>query len=235
MTRLAAEVWLDVRLQARSRLYVIGIVLALLLGLAGRYFFPADALRVVIPAFYLLFLGGSTYAFVAAMLMLERGEGTLDAIRVTPLRIGEYIGSKVATLTAFSAVESLIILFVAGGGADVGFAVLLAGIALMGIFNTLVGIAQAARHDTVTDFLIPGALVVMTVLQLPLFHFLGTWTSPLFYLIPTRAPLVLIEAAFGPVPVWEWVYGLAYSGVAIAAAAFLARRQFIRHVVRGGR
>lgn len=235
MIRLAAEIRQDVRVQARNRLYAIGIGLALILGAVGRYVFPEEALPVVIPAFYLLFIGGSTYMFVASMILLERGEGTLEALRVTPLRLEEYIASKVMTLTVFALIESLIVLFIAFGAGPYNLAALVIGVLLMGALNTLLGIAQVARHDQVTDFLIPGAMLVMMVLQLPLFHFLGTWTGDFWYVIPTRAPLLIVESAFRPLDTAQWVYGVGYSALWLGIAAVLARRQFVRHLVMGGR
>ncbi|MFV1988475.1 MAG: hypothetical protein ACC682_14435 [Gemmatimonadota bacterium] len=235
MSRLLAEMALDVRLQVRNRLYTIGVTVAVLLGLAGRYAFPSEALEVVLPAFFLLFLGGSTYMFVAAMIMLERGDRTLEAVRITPLRLGEYMTSKVVTLTAFTVLESAIIVIIAWGVRDIAVLPLVVGIALLGAINTLLGVAQVAKHETVTDFLVPGAMIVSLVLTLPLFHLLGMWTSPLWYLIPTRAPLALITAAFGPIATGEWIYGVAYGGLWLLIAFLLARRQFTRHVVLGGR
>jgi len=235
VTRLAAEIRLDMMVQARNRLYVIGVALALVLGAVGRWVFPAAALPLAISAFYLLFIGGSTYMFVASMILFERSEGTLEAIRVSPLRLGEYLLSKVTTLSAFALLESLIVLFVAFGIGGYGIAPLVLGVLLLGAFNTLAGIAQVARHETVTDFLIPGAMMVMVVLQLPIFHLLGMWTGTLWYLIPTRAPLLIIEAAFRPLTGLEWAYAVAYSMLSLAAAAWLARRQFLLHLVMGGR
>ena len=235
MTRLAAALRLDARVQRRNRLYAIGITIALVLGAAGRWVFPSAALPVVIPAFYLLFVGGSTYMFVAAMILLERGEGTLDALRVTPLRTAEYLTSKVVTLSLFSLVEGLIVLLVAFGATGYSVAPLAVGLLLMGAFLTLVGIAQVVGHEKVTDFLIPGAMVVMLVFQLPLFHFLGMWQGAIWYAIPTRASLLIIEAAFRPLSAGEWTYALAYSVLAVVAAAALARRRFVLHVLRGGR
>jgi len=235
VTRLVAEMILDVRLQVRNRLYAIGIAMAVLLGLAGRYAFPAEALHAALPAFFLLFLGGSTYMFVAAMIMLERGDRTLEVVRITPLRLGEYLTSKVVTLTTFALLESAIIVLIAYGPGDFDIAALLVGTALLGAINTLLGVAQSAKHETVTDFLFPGAVIISLVLTLPLFHYLGIWTSPVWYLIPSRAPLALIAAAFGPIPRWEWIYGLVYSGMWLVIGGALARRQFTRHVVLGGR
>jgi fluoroquinolone transport system permease protein len=235
MSRMAAAVRIDVALQARNNLYAIGIALAVVLGAVGRYVFPDEVRPIVVPSFYLLFIGGSTYMFVAAMILFERAEGTLAAIRVSPLRLDEYLASKVVTLTTFALAESLIVLLIAFGAGGFHIVPLVVGVLALGAFNTLVGIAQVARHRTVTDFLIPGAMLVMLILQLPIFHFLGMWTGPVWYLIPTRAPLLIIEGAFRPLTGPEWGYAIAYSAVWLLGAARLARSQFVRHLVMGGR
>jgi fluoroquinolone transport system permease protein len=230
MSRLAASLLLDTRLQGRNKLYHIGIALAIGLGVAGRSFFEREALGLVLPVFYLLFLGGTTYMFGASMLILERGERTLDAARVTPLRVSEYIASKVATLSAFALLESLIILFLALGATGFDLPLLIVGIVVMGVFYTLLGVAQVAPYDSVTDFLVPGAMVVMILLQLPLFHVIGVWPSPFWYIVPTLAPLVLMEGAFRPLATWEWIYALGYSALSITAAYRFARVRFAAHL-----
>lgn len=235
MSRWLPTLRLDIRLQARNKLYHIGIALAVLLGFGLRSLFPHEPLRLALPAFYLLILGGSTYIFVAGMVLLEWGEGTLDAQKVTPLRLREYLGSKTATLTGFSMVEGLIVLLIAYGIRDLRPIALLAGLGAMGALYTLIGLAQVARHESVTDFLIPGAIVGITVLQLPIFPLLGIWPSPIWYIIPTQAPLILIEAAFRPVAIWELVYAVGYGALALAVSYRLARAQFARHLDMGGR
>jgi len=227
--RGVATVLLDVRLQARSRLYHIGLALAVALGLAARHLVEPVALRVVIPVFFLLFLGSTTYMFGSSMVLLERTEGTLGALRVTPLRVGEYVASKVITLSGFALVESAVVLLIAVGPAALPPA-FLPGALAMGVLYTLLGLAQVAPHDTVTGFLVPGAMVATLVLQLPLFPFFGLWPSPLWHLVPTYAPLVLLEAAVRPIAAWEWVYGVGYCALTIAGGWWLVRRRFVRHL-----
>ena len=102
MSSLAAALTLDLRLQARSRLYQVGVVVALLMGVAARYFFPAEVVGRLLPALYLLALGGTTYMVGASLVLMERSEGTLRALRASPLTASEYIAAKVLTLTAFA-------------------------------------------------------------------------------------------------------------------------------------
>ena len=45
--------------------------------------------------------GGTTFMFGASMLLLEKSQGTLQALQVSPLTSTEYPGSKAAALTTF--------------------------------------------------------------------------------------------------------------------------------------
>ncbi|CAN0598147.1 unnamed protein product, partial [Laminaria digitata] len=96
-----AQLRLDVRLQARSRLYVIGIVVSVMLGALGRFLIGPQHAAQAVPILYLLGLGGTTYIYGATMVLLERSEGTLLALRVSPLSEKTYLLSKLINLTAF--------------------------------------------------------------------------------------------------------------------------------------
>ena len=113
MSLLLATLKLDVRLQARSKLYAIGIVVAILLGLAGRFFVHPDYAGKLLAVFYLAGLGSTTYMFSASLVLLEKSQGTLLALRTTPLTSTAYIASKVITLTSFAALESAIVYAIA--------------------------------------------------------------------------------------------------------------------------
>lgn len=230
MRRLLSTIRLDVRLQARAKLYHIGLALAVVIGLAGRFFVSPEAMGRVLPVFFLLFLGSSTYIFGAGMVLLERGQGTLGAMRVTPIRSGEYLGSKILTLSTFALAESAVVLLIALGPTGFEPLLLVPGILAMAVFYTLVGLAQVASSDSVTDFLVPGAIVVSLILQSPLYPFLGLWQSPLWYVVPTYAPLTLLEAAFRPIEAWEWIYAIGYGLLAIIGCRWLVERRFARHV-----
>ena len=81
MSTLPATVHLDVKLQARSKLYAIGILMAVLLGVAGRYMVQPDYAIQVLAVFYLTGIGATTYFFAASLVLLEKSEGTLQALR----------------------------------------------------------------------------------------------------------------------------------------------------------
>ncbi|MEZ4519868.1 MAG: hypothetical protein R3C44_24570 [Chloroflexota bacterium] len=235
MTRLAATTRLDMSVQLRANLYYISIGLAVLLGLALRFLVPEQYLAGMIPAFYLTGIGGTTYIFVAGMLMFEKGERTLAAQIVSPLTVNEYLIAKVVSLTLVVLLESTIVLLLAAGFSGYNPFLLYAGILFLAIGMTLGGFIQASPYDSVTDFLVP-AVAILLVLQLPLFFITGISTSPLWYLVPTTAPALLLKAAFVPAAVetWEIIYGFVYSIIWIVGLFFLARRAFYRNIILKG-
>lgn len=230
MSQLVDTVKLDVLLQARSRLYAIGIGVSVLFGLGGRFFFSPDYAGNVLAIFFLSAIGVSTYFFGAALVLLEKSQGTLDALRTSPLTAGTYLASKAITLTAFALVESAVVYAVAFLGVPFHPVPLILGVVLLGLIQTLVGLGQVAPHDAVPSFLIPGAVVIGTVFQLPAFWVLEVGPPWLWYLVPTHGTVLMMVGAFRPLATWQWIYATLVSLAALAAAGEWARRRFARHV-----
>ena len=108
MTRLAATLAADVRVQFRNGFY-LATAFVVTCSVVGLRWLPTDVAALLLPVVVLENIVVNTFYFVSALLLLERGEGTLAAQSVTPLRADEYLASKVLTLTALSLVESLLI------------------------------------------------------------------------------------------------------------------------------
>ncbi|MEM8883195.1 MAG: hypothetical protein AAGD14_03915 [Planctomycetota bacterium] len=228
MSRMRAAIRQDVRLQARAKLYAIGIAVALLMGLAGRFFFASDQAAVVLPLFYLLGLGGTTFMFGASMLLLEKSDGTLAALRVSPLTAQEYLRSKAVTLTGFALFESAIVFaFVYREGA-VQPTWLLAGLVALGLSYTYIGIGMACAYDSVTAFLFPSATLVSVVMQLPFLGPLGIGEPWAWRIVPTAGPLDLMRAGFGAdVPLG---YAVGMSLALVVGSMLYATMRFRRHI-----
>lgn len=237
--RLAAAVKLDTRVQARNQLWGISIGVAVLAAGALAWLSPPERIGGTVPMTLLMFAGGSTLLYVTAMILLERGDGTLAAISVSPLRPWEYLASKVATLTALATAEALIITY--GAIAIVsrqGPVVwpgpwLLVGVLALGAMHVLIGVVIVVRYDKINEVLLPMSMVA-SVLQIPALWMIGALEHPLWLAIPSAAPTMLIRAAFVPLSTGEWIYALGYTTVATAGLAVWARRAFSRHVTRRG-
>lgn len=230
MSALSASMRLDVRLQSRSRLYWIGLVVAVLLGLLVRFLVPAEAIGRGLAAFYILGLGGTTFMFGASMLLLERGERTIDALRVSTIRTRDYLWSKALTLTVFATVESLVVYAIAARGVQTNFILLFLGVLVLGLLYTWLGLGLAAPHTAVTTFLVPQGVVVSLVLQLPFLSLLGIGPPELWMLIPSMAPMLLLVGAFEALTPGQWVYAVFMSAASLAGTWGFATRQFRQHI-----
>ncbi len=237
MNRLLSAIKTDVLVQWRNKLYAIGIGVGALVAIGLATLAAPRHMHLVIPALMLIVIGGSTMLYVAGMVLFERDEGTLNAVMVSPLRPSEYLWSKIVTLTALATLESTVMI----GGAMLlvswsqplvlpNVPLLLTGIMAIGIIYTLIGAIMIVRYHTLTDFLIPMAGVAI-VLQLPFLHFLGVVVHPLFLVIPTSAPTVLMQGAYRELASWEWWYAVSYTAALIMFLTAWSFRAFHKHVV----
>lgn len=228
MNRLLATIRWDIQLQFRNGFYYASVFVALI-WIALLTQAPGLDLNLLLPAFILGNLVMNTFYFIAGLVLLEKGEGTLEAQVVTPLRTWEYLASKVITLTLLSLVECLAIVSFSYG---LGFRMipLLLGITLLAVLYCLYGFVVVARYDSINEYLFPSVFYT-TILSIPLLDYFGLVKSWLFYLHPIQAPLVLLQAAFQPVPSWQIVYGLAYAALWSALIYEMTRRAFYRFIV----
>jgi len=234
VSRLVATLACDVRLQFRNGFYwAVAFLLATLVVVIGRL--PSLDWAPVLPPLVLGNLSLATFFFMAGLLLLEKEEGTLEALVVTPLTAGEYLGSKLVTLTGLSIVEHLVICVITVGF-DFSPLPLVAGVVSAAALYCLAGFAAAVRYDSINELLFP-TVVWVTLFALPILDYAGLWSTWLVYLHPFQAPLVILEGAFFPLETWEWVYGLGYAALWVWLAFMWSRREFGRFVIAtaGGR
>ncbi|MAQ15263.1 MAG: hypothetical protein CMN30_10780 [Sandaracinus sp.] len=239
--RLAAAMRLDARVQARNQLLPISVVVAALGSGMLAWLSTPERLARTVPLGVLAFVGGSTLLYVMAMIVLERADGTLAALIVSPLRPAEYLGSKVVTLTTLASIEAAILvggtyglLAAQGESAPLPRLALLAlGVVVLGVLHVLLGVVIVVPHRRLMDVLVPMSLVAL-VLQAPAVWFVGAVDAPWLLAIPSAPPTMLVRGAFVPLAPWEWAYGLGGSAFVIAVAVPWALRRFRRHVVEAG-
>lgn len=192
---------------------------------------PAGTLNLplLLPPVLAINLVAVSFYYISALVLLEKGEGSLAAVAVSPLRTGEYLGSKAATLTLLGMAESgLLVGLIYGLGVRPW---LLVGLGLLCALYALLGFAAVARYDAINSYLLPSIGYVIG-LTLPLVGYFGFWHSPLFWLHPIQPALTLLAGGWRPLAPWEIGYGLG-AGVAWCAVAYgLAARAFRKFVVR---
>lgn len=218
----------DIRLQFRNGFYYATLIVAVTAAILLRQL-PKDTLAWVLPVFILGNLLMNGFYFISGLVLLEKGEGTLEAQVVTPLRSQEYLIAKVATLTLLSLVENLAIVALTYGF-GLHLLQVLVGLALATPLFALFGFMVVVRYDAVNEFLLP-SIGFAALLSLPMVTYLGLDLSWLIFLHPLQGGMLWLTAAFQSIPSWQLIFSLLYSLAWIAAGAYLSRRAFYRFVI----
>ncbi len=228
MTRLISTIRWDMRLQWRNGFYYAAIAIVVMYLLIFSQI-PKDNLTGLLPLMLMGNMIVGTFYFMGGLVLLERGEGSLEARVTTPLRPIEYIISKVATLTGLALLESGLIIIISYG-LDVNWLALLAGVVEIAVFFCLVGFIIVVRYDSINEYLLPSILYTMLIC-LPMVSYLVGWEHWLLYLHPMQATLMLLKGAWHPLLWWQTVYALIYPGLWIVWLTHLSLRAFHRFVI----
>ena len=232
MSRLLSTMLCDVRLQFRNGFYYAATIVALFWTLVLSRL-AADRLTVWMPVFILSNLLIDTFYFMAGMVLLEKGEGTLLAQGVTPLRNYEYIVSKVATLAGLAVLESFVIVYF-GYGPPLAPVMLLLGVLAAAVIFALAGFLVVIRYDSINEFLFPSFLISQIFVP-PFLTYFGLFESRWMYVHPLQGAVLLSKAGFGPIEAWQSWYAVVSSILWSAVGLRIARRMFTRFVISTGK
>ena len=224
----------DVMVQARNGFYFASVFVALTMSAFVLSLPPAvrAAADLWVPAIFVFNLIITTFFFVTGLMLLERDEGTLTALAVTPLSPSTYLLSRIATLTGLAAVETLIIVAV-GFRLPPAWPLMLCGAMALGVLYTCSGVMVASRYASVNELLLPASCVVV-LLMLPLLPHFGVLAARGFVAHPIEPALALLRSAYHPP-------SIAAQGVAIAGtvlwsiAAFAAAHHRLASLMRDTR
>ena len=228
MKRLVSTIRCDVTLQFRNGFYAatvfVTVLWALILLQTGTF-----DMRWLLPPLVVGNLMVGTFSFIGGLVLLERVEGSLTAQVVTPLRISEYLTSKVVTLTLLVVGETLVIVLLMAGWNFNAF-LLVIGAVLAATIYCLAGFIAVARYDSINEYLLPSGMYV-ALLWLPLIAYMGRWRPWVLYLHPLFAPLLLVEASFETVTWWQIVYAVVYSLAWVMLLYLASRFAFRRWII----
>ena len=143
MKRVLSSLYWETTLQHRYGFYYVSaLVVAIMAGLLTQV--PDASIPTLMPGFFVNALFITTFYFFAAIVLLEKGDGTLEGLVVTPLRPEEYLMVKVAALSALALIENLLILVI---GYGLGFHLLWLVIGL--VVGLIIGLLIRRRQATV--------------------------------------------------------------------------------------
>ncbi len=228
MNRLLSTIYLDLKLQFRNGFYYASAFIAIGLVILLRQFSHLDLNHFFAPIMFMN-LEINAFYFIAGLVLLEKGEGTLESQVITPLRPFEYLISKAITLGILSVIETVVIVLFTIGISFNWFFLFIGCMFLVAIFS-LYGFMVVVRYDSINEFLLPSILWTVGYL-LPLLFYFDFFQTRLFYLHPLLAPLLLMQAAFEPITINHIIYGLLYSILWTAIALYFSLQAFDRFVI----
>lgn len=203
---------------------IMAVVTALYIGLL--YALPLED-----PAPLLLFLIFNDpvvlgMIFIGSLVLFEKSDGTLQALVVTPLENWKYLWSKAISLTSIALLASFA-MAISVYAANFNWLVLFLAVALSSVLYIFLGIIVVWHCRSFNEYIIRLAIYFIP-LSLPLLNFLQITDTYLWYLFPTQATLLLLEAAFAPVAAWKIIYAFVYLILCGSAAFYTALQMFKR-------
>lgn len=203
--RILRATELNLRLQARAYFLQVYALVTILTVLALLFAIPTVAVPWLLPVFLFAEPGMLGTNMVGAFRYLEKGEGTVSALMVTPLRPLEYLtGLALASAlvgAGFGALTFLAVTFDPGRS-------LLAILPLFGVgfLSSLVGFALSMRFRDFPSFVL-GAIPWVCVWQLPLLAYLDVLPWPAVAWVPSAPGLAALASLTTAEPSPLWVVG----------------------------
>lgn len=176
--------------------------------------------------------------FIGALVLFEKSENVLQALVITPMKIDDYILSKISSLTILSIISAAIFIILLNifSGVDFDILFLASGIILTSIMLILLGFILVSRVNSINEYLLAMVVAFLGLLFPPMLHLSGIYENVVFYLWPTHASLLLFTGVFNSasLELWETVYGIVYQIIWIFLLYYLAKKAFYKHIVLKG-
>jgi fluoroquinolone transport system permease protein len=229
MKALFRSVAWDLKLQARNNILTVAIIIAAIYTgcFLGFNLKGHDDILVALIFSDPTFMG---FIFTGVLVLFEKSENTLQALVVTPLRIGQYLWSKAISLTMVSLVVCFAMI-IAGHGFRFNWITFFSACFLSSVFFIFLGFIGVASVKTFNQYIIV-LPVFMAPLSLPFLNYFGVTHTLWFYLLPTQASLILFQASFEKVPWGELAYAYGYLVVAIGFVYWFSKKKFVKHLIR---
>jgi fluoroquinolone transport system permease protein len=191
--RLLHAVLADIRFQLKQGFYLVyAVITAMYLIIMS--FLPDEILTVALPL--VVFSDPSVLGlfFIGGIILMEKGQGVLMVLVVSPLRSWEYVMAKVASLAIVSVLVAFAITWLSYYPTVNWWLLLLSTILTSSIF-TLLGIMINAGCNTVNQYMLK-TIPYMLLFILPCFALLGFPYSDLFTIFPSVAALKLMLGVY---------------------------------------
>ncbi len=134
------------------------------------------------------------FFFAAALVLLQKSEGTLAAQFLTPLQPAEWVIARALVLSLLAIGEGLLVTVPVW---RMDLLMLLVSAVLLTCLLCQLGLIMVQRYRGLSDFLMPSSLAFLFLL-VPALDLVGIWSSPWLWLHPLTPGLTLLKSAVLP-------------------------------------
>ena len=229
MTRIFKYIGWQTFLLAKYQILTVAVAIAFIyvILLASLSFLQTDIVTVL---FIFLDPTALGFIFIGVMILFEKGDNTLDAQIVTPMRTSDYIWSKALALLIPAVICSTAIA-ISTQGFNFYPLPFYASVILSSLIFTFIGIAGVIRVKTFNQYMviIP---IFMAPTSLPLLNYLGLTHWKIFALIPTQSTLNLLADSLTMKMDWSQIFDISYLGIWTYLSYIFARKQFEKKIYK---
>lgn len=220
----------DMKFQFKQGFYFVYVFLTILYMIIIRQI-PADYNSLAVPIVIFSDPSFIGFFFIGGIVMLEKVQGILQYLVVTPLRPREYLISKIISLGLVAEAAGFAIAFVTFIG-DFNWIVLFIGIFLTSTFFTLYGFLVAGNCNSINQYfikMIPYMLVIVfpTLLYIP---YPDVW---IINMLPSIAGFNLVYGAFNGISLAVLLGNTAYLVVFNLLMLMVVEKYFTKKIVGG--
>jgi len=176
--------------------------------------------------------------FIGALVLFEKSENVLQALVIVPMKVDDYLLSKITSLTILSVISAAIFISLLNIFSSVDFNILFLAISIIltSVLLILLGFILVSRVKSINEYLLAMVFAFLGLLFPPMLHLYGLYENIIFYLWPTQASFTLFTGVFNAanLELWEIVYGIIYQIIWIGLLYFLAKKAFYKHIVSKG-
>lgn len=208
--------------------FAISIIYLLILSVL-----PADYLPIVLPILIFSDPAGIGLFFIGGIIMLERKQGIINYLIVTPLLVKEYIISKAITLSTLAVVVSLIVTIFTSITNSVNYFVLITSTFLTANFFTFIGILIVLNCTNLNEYFVK-IIPWMILLSIPCLSLMGIPYGELFNIIPSVASIQLIFGAFHDISLMKYVILTVYMVIINIYLLSFVSKKFDQAMTFGG-
>lgn len=227
----------EVQRMKRYNILTASLVVTLI-WIGVMYFIEIQDVGSILPLLLFIDITSMPMLLIGATMFFEKQEGVTKALLISPINKNEYILSKIVS-NILSSIISLVILYLYAKifkEIDINFFVLLGEVMLITFFHSLIGFILTYNSKDFTSLLM-GMMKYAFVIMLPVLleHF-GVIdidiVSKILYVLPTKASMILLNAASGGVEAWEVYLSLGYIIVVSIILYWVVSRKFDEFAVK---